>query len=72
MSTPPALRALVLDVDGTLLTSEHRLTPASRAAVAAREAGLLVIWPPLGGPARCPRSWTRSSSTGLSCRTGAD
>ncbi len=38
------LQALALDVDGTLLTSDHRLTPATRAALAAaRRAGVLVV-----------------------------
>ena len=37
----PLLRLLVSDVDGTLVTSDKRLTPASVAAAAAlREAGV--------------------------------
>jgi Cof subfamily protein (haloacid dehalogenase superfamily) len=43
MSPPPPLRLLVSDVDGTLVTSDKRLTPASAAAAAAlREAGVVL------------------------------
>jgi hypothetical protein len=39
-----ALRALALDVDGTLLTTDHRITDATRRAVAAvRRSGVAVV-----------------------------
>lgn len=40
----PQLRAAAIDLDGTLLTSEHRISAATRTAVkTAQEAGLLVV-----------------------------
>ena len=51
MTGPPRIRLVVLDVDGTLLTSDARLTPATVAAVGrARTAGLEVCLATSRGP----------------------
>jgi Cof subfamily protein (haloacid dehalogenase superfamily) len=51
VATPPRIRLVVLDVDGTLVTSDARLTPATRAAVGrARDRGLEVCLATSRGP----------------------
>jgi hypothetical protein len=57
MSVVSQVKLLVLDVDGTILTSEHRISPATRRAVGGlvdRGVGVAQVCAPLCPTWECP------------------